>query len=82
MTRKMTDKELKNLPGYQAALARREVCPPRHVGGLPWHVTTQRVDGLTPVAPTLQWLDSASIVARYRDYLIREGFIKLMRGDK
>ena len=53
-------------------LARKEVCPPRHVGGLPWHVTTQRVDGLTPVAPTLEWLDDASIADHH----------ELTRGDK
>jgi hypothetical protein len=69
---RMTDKELQSLPGYQAALARKEVCPPRHVGGLPWHVTTRRVDGLTPVAPTLEWLDDASIADHYQQ----------MRGDK
>ena len=68
----MTDKELKALPGYHAALARKEVCPPRHVGGLPWHVTTARVDGLTPVAPTLQWLDDASIIDHHQQ----------TRGDK
>lgn len=69
---RMTDKELKALPGYHAALARKEVCPPRHVGGLPWHVTTTRVDGLTPVAPTLQWLDDASIIDHHQQ----------TRGDK
>ena len=81
----MTDKELKALPGYQTALAHKEVCPPRHVGGLPWHVTTQRVDGLTPAAPTLEWLDDASIADHYER--IERGEVKqaqdrFARGDK